>query len=529
MIDVVIAGAGPNGLMLACELSLSGIRPVVVDPLSGPNPAPRANGIAGQGVRILDHRGLYEALSGEAGPPRPAPGHMFAAFPLNLTTTPESQLYRVFVPQPKLVSVLAHRAAEYGTDIRWGHVLTGFKQDADGVRVQVDGPDGGYELTSRYLVGADGGTSVTRKLAGIDFPGTSSDDVVARMAFDVLLPDAWVDTDRGSLDMPNSGPVPQSPFVRTERGVLIRANFNGRSAIGSMELDSSPIDDRTREEQIDDGLPMTLAELQASVERVVGVEVPLRLANPDGRIDFRRFVGINSRIASRYRSGRVLLVGDAAHVHSALGGPGLNLGLQDAVNLGWKLVAVLQGRIGPELLDTYESERRPAAERVIMHSRAQLALIRPGSEVTALRQLLAELLDDPDNVRRLGDLLSGADYRLPTETDAHPLVGYWVPDLALESRTGTTRIAELARDGRPVLIDLTAGGEVAAATSSIADRVTVAAATPVQSVPATALLVRPDGYVAWASSSKTPEVQPLHRVLRYWFGISALGQSSIPA
>lgn len=163
---------------------------------------------------------------------------------------------------------------------------------------------------------------------------------------------------------------------------------------------------------------MRLAELEASAKRVLGADVPL---------DLRRFRGINSRIASRYQTGRVILVGDAAHVHSPMGGPGLNLGLQDAVNLGWKLAAVLRGRVEPELLASYEAERRPAAERVIMHSRAQLALVRPGPEVTALRQLFSELLTDSGIARRLGDLISGAENRYGTDPDAHPLTGRWVP------------------------------------------------------------------------------------------------------
>jgi 2-polyprenyl-6-methoxyphenol hydroxylase-like FAD-dependent oxidoreductase len=237
VIDVVIAGAGPNGLMLACELAMAGVRVVVVDPLPGPNPAPRANGIVGQGVRILDHRGLYEALyeasADEPGPPRPAPGHMFAAFPLDLTAGSDSQLYRLFVPQPKLVQVLAARAAEHDTDIRWGHALTGFAQHGDAVTVAVDGSGGSYELTAHYLVGADGGTSTTRKLAGIDFPGTSSHDVVARLAFGVLPPDEWIDHDTATLDIPGLGRLGPSPFVRTERGVFVWMNFNGRSAAWS--------------------------------------------------------------------------------------------------------------------------------------------------------------------------------------------------------------------------------------------------------------------------------------------------------
>ena len=213
--------------------------------------------------------------------------------------------------------------------------------------------------------------------------------------------------------------------------------------------------------------------------------------------------------------------GDAAHVHSPLGGPGLNLGLQDAVNLGWRLAAVIAGGADPTLLDSYEAERRPAAERVIMHSRAQLALVRPGTEVTALRALVAELLEDPNNAKRLSDLLSGNDNRYDAGADAHPLAGRWVPDFAVANGDTTRRVAELARSGRPLLIDLTEDAVIAAATFDVAERITVAAGQPVGEVSATALLVRPDGYVAWASSAPTPQVGELHRILRDLFGIAA--------
>jgi hypothetical protein len=171
------------------------------------------------------------------------------------------------------------------------------------------------------------------------------------------------------------------------------------------------------------------------------------------------------------------------------------------------------------LLDTYEAERRPAAERVIMHSRAQLALIRPGPEVTALRELFAELLADRYIVRRLSNLVSGADNRYAADPDEHPLVGHWVPDFAVAETGGTKRVAELARDGRPLLIDLTGTGTLAAA-ADIAGRITVAAGRPVGDVSATALLLRPDGYVAWASSAPKPNVDELRRVLVRWFGIT---------
>ena len=183
MIDVVIAGAGPNGLMLACELGLAGIQPAVLDPMIGPNPHPRVNRIVGQGVRILDHRGLYSQLTGTAEPPQPAPRSMFAGFALDLAVVPESQLFVVPVQQRGLVQVLAERAGGYDADIRWGHVLTGVDQHDDGVTVHVVGPDGAYDLTTNYLVGADGGTSKTRHLAGIEFPGMSSYDLIVRMGW----------------------------------------------------------------------------------------------------------------------------------------------------------------------------------------------------------------------------------------------------------------------------------------------------------------------------------------------------------
>jgi 2-polyprenyl-6-methoxyphenol hydroxylase-like FAD-dependent oxidoreductase len=503
--------------MLAGELGLAGIRPVVLDPMPGPNPLRRANGVIGQGVRILDHRGLYGLIAGTSEQPQVNPRAMFAAFPLDLAVVPNPQLFLLPVQQPRLVQALADRAGEYDVDIRWGHTLAGFDQDADGVTVHITGPDGAYQLRTNYLVGADGGTSPTRKLAGIDFPGMSSYDTVVRMAFDVVPPDEWLGPISAGLDIPGFGRVPPLKFHRGDQGVFAFGALGDRAAVLVFELDTA-----AREEPRDDHVDepsMSLAELEASAKRVLGVDMPLRPVLPDAPKDLRRFSGINSRIASRYQVGRVILVGDAAHVHSPMGGPGLNLGLQDAVNLGWKLAAVVSGRVEPALLATYEAERRPAAERVIMHSRAQLALVRPGPEVTALRELLSELLTAPDTVRRLTDLISGAENRYLTGPDPHPLAGHWVPDFAVENAGGTRRVAELARTGRPLLLDLTERGEVAAALADVADRLTVAAGRPNGEVAATALLVRPDGYVAWASSAAKPEIAELRGALARWFGV----------
>jgi 2-polyprenyl-6-methoxyphenol hydroxylase-like FAD-dependent oxidoreductase len=509
--------------MLACELGLAGIRPVLLDSLPGPNPQARVNRIVGQAARILDHRGLYSALSGTAEPPKPAPHSTFAGFPLDLTGVPDSQLFVVPVQQRGLVQVLTERSGEYEADIRWGHTLTGFDQHDDGVTVHVNGPDGAYQLQTKYFVGADGGHSKTRHLAGIDFPGMSSYDLVVRIGFDLLPPDEWLAPVSGAPDAPGSDQLPPQRFHRTDRGVFSCGAMGNRVAVMTYELDSSP-----REQHGDnsaDEPPMSLAELEASAKRVLGADVPLRRTSPDAPLDLRRFFGINSRIASRYQVGRVILLGDAAHVHAPIGGPGLNLSLQDAVNLGWKLAAVLKGRVQPALLATYETERRPAAERVIMQSRAQLALFRPGPEVTALRELFSEFLTEPGVVSRLSDLLSGADNRYiigAPDADVHALVGRWVPDFAVTNDSGTRRVAELARSGWPLLLDLTDRGEVAAVVADIAHELDVVAGRPVGDAAATAILVRPDGYVAWASSATAvdpTELAELRRVLARWFGI----------
>jgi 2-polyprenyl-6-methoxyphenol hydroxylase-like FAD-dependent oxidoreductase len=229
--------------------------------MPGPNPHPRVNRIVGQGIRILDHRGLYSVLTGTAEPPKPAPRSMFAGFALDLAVVPESQLFVVPVQQRGLVRVLAERAGEYDVDIRRGHVVTGFDQHDDGVTVHVAALDGAYDLTAKYLVGADGGTSQTRHLAGIEFPGMSSYDLVVRMGFDMLPTDEWVDPVSGTLHVPGSDGLPPLRFHRTERGVFACGAMGSRVVAMTYELDSS-----AREEHNDDvidKLPMSLADPMA--------------------------------------------------------------------------------------------------------------------------------------------------------------------------------------------------------------------------------------------------------------------------
>ena len=512
MIDVVVAGAGPNGLMLACELALAGVRPLVLERLTGPTEEQRANGLAGQVVRMLDRRGLYARLSGSAVPPQPAPRYVFGAFPLELAGVSDNPLYVLPVPQRRVEQVLAERAAELGVEVRRGQEVTGLSQDADSVRVSLAS---GETVSARWLVGADGGRSVVRKLAGIDFPGVTADDDVSRTAH-VGVATERVDPATGGLIVDGWGIVPPFQHTRTERGLIVWAPFPDRPAtLSTAERIAGPVETG----------PMTLGELAASAERVVGVKVPLGAPAGEGPHLMRRLTGGNTRLAEKYRAGRVLLIGDAAHVHSAIGGPGLNLGLQDAVNLGWKLAAAVHGHAPAGLLDSYEAERRPVAQRVTMSTQAQSVLVGPGSEITALRVLFGELLAKPENTRHVAALLAGADVRYEAGAAALDQVGRWAPDLVLHTDSGPVRLAELTVSARPLLLDLT--GTLGAAAAPWGDRVDVITAkteptrsgtSPAGDGDVTAMLLRPDCYVAWASASDRPDERELRAALEHWFG-----------
>ncbi|MCK7622340.1 FAD-dependent monooxygenase [Streptomyces sp. RS10V-4] len=524
--DVVIAGGGPNGLMLACELSLAGLRPTVLERLPEPSAEPKANGLLGQVVRMADHRGLHERLSGSSEPPVPNSAYfMFAAMSLDLGLLADSPVYALPVPQHRIVEVLTERATELGVDLRRGHELVGLSQDEDTVTLDVSHhANGTYRMQARYVVGADGGHSATRKLSGIGFPGISYDRTTTRTAH-VTLPEGWVDPATGALDVPGYGTVlPFAPH-RTDRGGFTYAPLPGHPPlINTLEWDQPQPDG-----------PMSLDELRASIRRVLDAELPVGPPTGDGPHVLRRLIGGNTRVAERFRDGRVFLVGDAAHVYASGGGPGLNLGLQDAVNLGWKLAAEIRGTAPAGLLDSYDTERRQAATRMVMNAQAQSALLAPGSDVTALRRLFTELLGRRDTVQHLADLVAGSDVRYDMGvSDAHPLTGRFAPDLTLRTATGTVRLAELTRTARPLLLDLTDGAAAARALADRHDRLDIVTAHPRSLTPARSstpapsaaptpavLLLRPDCYVAWASDSPHPgpdELAALRTAAHRWFG-----------
>jgi 2-polyprenyl-6-methoxyphenol hydroxylase-like FAD-dependent oxidoreductase len=491
--DVVIAGAGPTGLMLACELRLAGIHPVVLERLPQPTGLSKALGLIGRAVDALDFRGLLERFPGQPGVAIPS-AH-FALIPLDLTQAGDLGLRAVFVQQAVTEEVLGSWARDLGVQILRGRELTKLTQDPDGVSIQYTGPDGDGTLSARYLVGCDGGASVVRQQAGIDFPGLPP-------ALVLRLGDVTLEPGVTPADLPGLR-VPLIPLGGGFYRVIVTEPY--------------PPD-------LDRKAPMTLEELRASIRRVNGRDLPI-----SGTRWVSRFTD-SSRQAAQYRQGRVLLAGDAAHIHLPAGGPGLNTGLQDAVNLGWKLAAQVHGWAPPGLLDSYQRERHPEGELVLLHTRAQGALMGAGADgrVAALREILAQLLRYQQPVRHLVSLMYGLDTCYDTghntghntgTADPHPLAGRWAPDLALTTAVGATRVAELMHAGRGVLVDLSPGGEFTRAARDWRDRVDLHLAQ-CPSPPTPALLIRPDGYVAWAAAD-AHDTTVLREALTNWFGTPA--------
>jgi 2-polyprenyl-6-methoxyphenol hydroxylase-like FAD-dependent oxidoreductase len=510
--DVVIAGGGPNGLLLACELKLAGVDPIVLERLSQPSDMPKANGLVGQVVRMLDYRGLYERFSGNSSAPRAVPSFQFGGLGLELHRLADNPMFMLPIPQRRLEQLLEERATELGVEIRRGHEVTGLTQNDESVTLRVHDGTGDYELTARYVVGCDGGHSLIRRSVGIGFPGITDTRFVSRTGT-VTLPDAYNVVGSGEIELPGKRRLAPFVFHRMPQGIFVFGTFQpGVYRISVLEWDQPDVGPEG---------PLPIAELREAALRVLGADLPMTPAEIAGGDGLRRRPGVNSRQADRYREGRVFLVGDAAHVHSGVGGPGLNLGLQDGINLGWKLAAEVGGWAPPGLLDSYQSERFPLGERVLMHTRAQMELLAPGENITALRRLFAEMLSDDTNLRRIAELMTGAEARYDTFADQlpeHELIGRFVPDLPLDP--SPTRVGELLRVARPVLLDLT-GNALAETVTGWQGRVEVVSAGTTRPAPADAILIRPDGYVAWAVGPGTAAEEVRRSALaalRTWLG-----------
>ncbi|MEU5839543.1 FAD-dependent oxidoreductase [Streptomyces diacarni] len=508
--DVVVVGGGPTGLLLARELALHGASAVVLEKAPEPRTEPKANGLVGQSVELLHYRGLLDRFRPEAQFVGRVPAFTFGSVPLPLARLGDSPLQLLALPQPRLEALLTECVTERGVPIRRGCAVEGLAQDRDGVTVQVRGPEGEEHVRASYVVGCDGAHSTVRERAGIEFPGTTKPDVTK--IGHVTLPPDIVAADGNGLELPQTGPLPLG-WRHTDRGRIgVMSTRPGVHIVTVTENDPAGADPAA---------PLTLQELRSSAARVLGEEVPMTAAHWLSRV-------VNqSRLAARYRAGRVLLAGDAAHLFP-VGGSSLNVGMTDAVNLGWKLAAVL--RDGPAaLLDTYHDERYPAAERTLAQAEGQAVMMASSEEAAALRELFAELVSHDAALRHIAELIHGSDIRHGqpghgegADADAHPLVGRLVPDLAFDAEAGgPSGVAELLVEGRPVLLDLAGRTAVAEAGSRWAKRVEPVAARCAGAAPADALLIRPDGWVAWAAGSGETDAAVhagLTRALRFWFG-----------
>ena len=483
---VVIAGGGPTGLMLAGELALAGVDVAIVERRTSQDlVGSRAGGLHSRSIEVLDQRGIADRFLSQGQVAQVGGFHMI---PLDISDFPTRHNYGLALTQNHIERILAEWVGELAVTIHRGTEVTGLAQDDDGVAVALSD---GRSLRAAYLVGCDGGRSRVRKAAGIAFPG--SDPTTS-----------WLIAEVETRDEPRWG------FHQDAIGI---------HAIGR-RVSGGPVGIVLTERQVGSASEPTLRDVSealiASYGTDFGIHSPTWLS---------RFTDM-TRQAAAYRDRRVLLAGDAAHVHPPMGGQGLNIGLQDAVNLGWKLAQVV-GRTSPErLLDSYHAERHPVAARVLRNTMAQVALRRPDDRTEALRELVAELLRLDDARRRVAAEMSGLGVHYDLGS-GHPLLGRRMPDLDLVTADGPRRAFTLLHDARPVFLDL--GAPDVLDVGPWADRVRSIHARydGVWELPAlgavtapTAVLIRPDGYVAWVGEGTRAG---LADALTTWFGPPGAG------
>ncbi|WP_409180379.1 rifampin monooxygenase [Amycolatopsis sp. VS8301801F10] len=472
MVDVIVVGAGPAGVMLAAELRLHGVRVVVLEKEEEPPKYVRALGMHSRSMEVLDQRGMLEPFLAEgsthpvggffAGIARPAPERLDTSHP-----------YVLGLPQPITDRLLAEHAVKAGAEIRRGCEVVGLSQDGDGVNVSLAD---GSELRARYVVGCDGGRSTVRKALGVAFPGEP-----ARR--EVLLGEMEATADPAEI----SALVMEIRKTQLWFGVGPLRDGMFRVVVPAAGV----VEDR-------DARTPTLEEVKQQLREYAGTDFGVHSPRWLSRF------GDATRQAEHYRVGRVLLAGDAAHVHPPLGGQGLNLGIQDAFNLGWKLAAEVNGWAPEGLLDTYEAERHPVADAVLDNVRAQAVVMSPDPDGRAMRRLLTELMAFDEVNKLLLEKVLALDIRYDFG-DGHRLLGRRMPDLALKRG----RLYELMHRGRGLLLDQS--GQLSV--RGWADRVDhVVDVSEDLDVPAA--LLRPDGHVVWTGEDQ----RELEMTLLHWFG-----------
>jgi 2-polyprenyl-6-methoxyphenol hydroxylase-like FAD-dependent oxidoreductase len=507
--DAIVVGAGPTGLMLAGELALAGVRPVVLEKLTARSGQSKALGLQPRSAEVLDLRGLMEAVRARAL--GDIPGGHFAGLPVQLDYRPFGTRFpdQVGIPQAWVEEILECRLAGHGVSVMRGLELVGLTQDAEGVTATVDGEGGEMRLRGGFLVGCDGGRSTVRKLAGIRFPGqpATMSAVVADIVF-ARPPEGYP----GEWD--SIGERLRSGLQPREKGVCFLVPLS--EGVSRILFATAAQQAAGRDE------PVTEDEVSHAVSEFYGAEPVV------GEVRWASRFTNASRQAEQYRVGRVLLAGDAAHIHTPVGGQGLNLGLQDAFNLGWKLAAEVAGWAPDGLLDSYHTERHPVGARVLQNTRAQGLLMTPGQDVAALREIFTELMDLPEPNRHLAGMISGLDicYEIPVGVP-HPLLGRRMQDLDLRTAAGPTRMAELMRSGQGVLLDFSDRQRFSGTSRPWGDRVSYVSVRSSELAGVQAVLIRPDGHVCWlealpGADEASPPVETGHQqlvaALRHWFG-----------
>ncbi|MFF4442359.1 FAD-dependent monooxygenase [Streptomyces sp. NPDC001621] len=499
MADVIIAGAGPTGLMLACELRLAGVDVLILERRAELNGESRAGGLHARSVELFDQRGIADRFlaAGRKGPF----GH-FSFIPLDIGSLPTRYPFALAIHQSRVEQLLEERTRELDVPLRRGAEVVGARQNGSGVEVEIASAEGAERLRADYLVGCDGGRSTVRKLAGIGFPGTPA--TLTALVGDVKLTD----------------PPPGIVFgdeSRREHGsfMIFDSDQPGLRRVITMEFDKVTHRDT----------PVTLETLREALVKIAGTDFGMH--SPHWLSSFSDA----ARQAERYRDGRILLAGDAAHIHFPSSGQGMNLGLQDAVNLGWKLAAVVNGQAPDELLESYHAERHAATERMLGNIRAQTALWRPDALTDALRDVFGTLVGIEDVNRYLGGACTQLDVRYPLG-DGHAVLGRRMPDLDIKTPYGPLRVFELLHAARPVLLDFGGLSALHTALDGWQDRVDLVEAQcqddhwtlPVigEVLAPAAVLLRPDGHVAWAGSADgsgtDDDTAALEAALTRWFG-----------